>query len=106
MKNSQGTAKQGKLPKITQKAPKAGKKKLSVKWKAAEGVAGYQIAWSTSSKFKGQKTRLVKGAAKTSTQLKSLKAKKKYYVRVRAWRKADGKTQYGPWSAVKAKKTL
>lgn len=58
-------------------------RKLQVKWGKIKGVKKYQVQYSTSKKFakKKTKTKVVKGNKVT---LKRLKAKKRYYVRVRA----------------------
>ena len=40
-----------------------------------------------------------------SKTVKNLKAKKKYYVQIRAYKTISGKTYYSAWSAVKAVKT-
>ncbi|MDO4554342.1 MAG: hypothetical protein Q4B70_04255, partial [Lachnospiraceae bacterium] len=83
------------------------KKQLTLKWKAIKNVAGYQVQISLSSKFasnKKYKTKsyTVKTAGKT---IKKLSSKKKYYVRVRAY-KLSGKTKvYGSWSSKTARKT-
>jgi len=47
----------------------------------------------------------VKGGSKLSLKLTGLKKKTKYTVKVRALKKADGKTYYGSWSAAKKAKT-
>ena len=52
--------------------------------------------------MKGAKTVKVKG--KTSVTVKKLKAKKKYYVQVRAYNTVSGKTVYGSWSTKKSVK--
>lgn len=79
------------------------KKKLTVKVKKNAGnVTGYQIKYSKSSKFKNSKT---KSVTKTSYTIKKLTAKKKYYVKVRAYKKAGTKKIYGKWSSIKSKKT-
>ena len=72
--------------------------KLNLKWKKISGVTGYQIQYSTSSKFKGSKTVTVKGAAKASTSIANLKKGKTYYVRIRTYRKVNGGTVYSAWS--------
>ena len=99
----------------TVKAPKgttissltAGKKALKVKWKKqAKGTSGYQIQFATNEKFtKGKKTVKVKGGKNTVKTVKSLKAHKKYYVRIRTYRNFNGKVLYSKWSKVKAKST-
>ena len=59
-------------------------KKLAVSWSKVTGVTKYQVTYSTSSKFaKNNKTKIVKSNKIT---LKKLKAKKKYYIKVRAYK--------------------
>ncbi|MBQ9531011.1 MAG: fibronectin type III domain-containing protein, partial [Eubacterium sp.] len=71
-------------------------------WKSIKSIDGYQIQYSTSSTFKtGSKTVKVSGYKSTSKTVKKLKAKKKYYVRIRAYKKISGKTQYSSWSSKK-----
>ncbi len=78
--------------------------KVTLKKKLKQ-VTGYQIQYSTSKDFKSAKTKTVSSYKKTSVTLKSLKAKKTYYVRVRTYKKVDGKKYYSEWSKVKSKKT-
>lgn len=76
------------------------KKKVKVSWKKRSGVSGYQIQYSTSKKFK--KATLKKVSAKKSTYtIKKLKSKKTYYVRIRTYKKVNGKTYYSSWSKAK-----
>lgn len=74
-------------------------KKAQVTIKKASSVTGYQIQYSTSSKYKsGNKSVKTK---KTSYTIKNLKKGKKYYVRVRSYKTVDGKTYYSSWSGSK-----
>ena len=90
---------------------KKGKKSITVKWKKVKSIKGYQIEYSTSKKFtkKTSKKVLVSKQKKTSTAIKNLKAKKKYYVRIRTYKnvKFNGKTVkvYSKWSKSKSVKT-
>lgn len=81
------------------------KKSLKVSWKKINGVSGYQIQYSTSSKFKKSKKITIKKARTTSKTIKKLKAKKKYYVRIRTYITVNGKKKYSRWSKKKSKKT-
>lgn len=90
----------------------AQKKGFKVTWKKQTSqVTGYQIQYSTSSKFtkKTTKTITIKSNKTTSQKVSKLKAKKKYYVRVRTYKtvKVNGKTVklYSSWSKVKSVKT-
>ncbi len=87
-------------------------KGFTVKWKKqSTQITGYEIAYSTSSKFtkKTTKTVSVKNAKATSKTISNCKPKKKYYIRVRTYKaeKMKGKTQkfYSSWSKVKSVKT-
>lgn len=68
-------------------------------------IKGYQIQYSTKRSFKKAKTKNVNGYKKTRIILKKLKAKKKYYIRVRTILKINGKTYYSKWSKIKSVKT-
>ena len=94
-------------PKSTNtKKIKAAKKAISVTWKKVSGVKGYQIQVATDKKFKkNKKTVTIKKQKTTKTTVKKLKAKKKYYVRVRTYKIVNGKKVYSSWSKVKSVKT-
>ena len=81
----------------------AGSKKFTVKWKKqSTQTTGYQIQYSTSSKFSNAKTVTVSKNKTTSKTVSKLKAKKKYYVRVRTYKTVNGKKIYSSWSKAKA----
>lgn len=77
-------------------------KKLKVTWKKNAAATGYEVQYSTSSKFKSVKKVKIKKASTTSTTISKLTKGKKYYVRVRAYTKKNGKTKYTAWSAKKS----
>lgn len=85
------------------KSLKASKKKLSVKWsKQSKETSGYQIQYTTDAKFKKSiKTKMVSKNSTTSATLGSLKSKKKYYVRIRTYKKVGSTKYYSGWSTVK-----
>lgn len=80
---------------------KTSKKTITVTWKKVS-ASGYQIQYSTSSKFKKAKSVTVKGSKKISKKISKLKKGKKYYVRVRAYKTVNGKKVYGSWSTKKS----
>lgn len=93
----------GKVKPTTLKSLTKAKKAMTVKWNKRPSyfVNGYQIQYSTSSKFKsGNKTVTVKGSSITSKKITKLKSKKKYYVRIRTYR-VSGTTKYSSWSSKK-----
>ena len=89
------------------KTLKANKKGFTVKWKkkTKDAATGYQIQYSTKSKFKSAKTVTVKGYKTTNKAVKKLKSKKKYYVRIRTYKTVKGIKYYSAWSAKKSVKT-
>lgn len=87
---------------ISKVTPK--KKGFTVKWKKqAVQTTGYDVAYSTDSKFSKKNTKIVsvKKNSVTSKTINKLKAKKKYYVRVRTYKTIKGKKYYSGWSKVK-----
>ena len=90
------------MPTTTITSVKAQNKAFTVKWKKKSGITGYQIQYSTNSKFKkGNKSIKIKNAKTISKKITKLKAAKKYYVRIRTYK---GK-KYSKWSKVKSIKT-
>lgn len=76
-------------------------KKINVTWAKDNKVDGYQIAYSTSSNFSGQKTKTISGNSSTFTSLSGLKSNTKYYVRIRAYKMIDGNKVYGSYGSSK-----
>ncbi len=77
---------------------------LTITIKPVSGAKGYQVVCATNKKFTtGKKTASSKKATIT---IRKLLSKRKYYVKVRAYKlDADGKKTYGKYSVVKTKKT-
>lgn len=92
--------KKAKIMKLTAKAKG---KKINVTWKKISGATGYQLMSATNKKF--TKNKKTVNAKKNRVTLKKLKSKKKYFVKVRAFKKVNGKKVYGIWSKVVSKKT-
>ena len=85
---------------------KGEKKGLTVKWKkGASNIDGYEIQYSLKEDFSSKKTVKVNGRNETEEEIKKLKKKKTYYVRIRTWTKVSGKKYYSEWSKVKSVKT-
>ena len=74
---------------------------MTVKYGRASGATGYQIQYATSSTFKGAKTANIAGAKNVTKTLKGLAKNKRYYVRVRSYRKSGRVTYYSAWSTTK-----
>lgn len=94
---------------VTVKKLKSKKRTVIAYWGKISDARGYQIQLSTNKKFKkNKKTFSIENQKASKKTIKNLKAKKKYYVRVRAYRYSyfgDGEKVYGKWSKVKAVKT-
>ena len=97
--DGKNNAKMTSLTKIKGVVAKNQKKcKVKVTWKKVSSSLGYQIQYATNKKFKKAKKKTVKS---TLVTLKKLKKKKTYFIRIRAYKMADGKKVYGKWSSVK-----
>ena len=74
---------------------------ILVRWKKpSKKVSGYQIQYSTGKKFKGVKVRTVtvKNPKAVQKKVTGLKKGKKYYVRMRSYRKTGDRRHYSSWS--------
>ncbi len=77
---------------------------ITITWKKQTkgGIKGYEIQYSTDKKFKKNvKVVTVKKAKTTTKTIKKLKSKKKYYIRIRTFRKSGKEYIYSKWSKVK-----
>lgn len=87
------------LQKTTLFSTKSSRKgQLQATWKKTAGNAGYQIQYATNAKFSGAKTKNTKATRYT---FKGLKSKRKYYVRVRTYKKVGSNYWYSKWSNVR-----
>ena len=79
------------------------KKAFTAKWKKQSAqTSGYQLLYSTNSKFKSRNKYVTVSSYKTTSKtIKKLAAKKKYYVKIRTYRSVSGKKYYSGWSAAK-----
>lgn len=93
-----------KLTKQTTKVKATGKKKIKVSWKKDKKASGYEITYSTKKSFKAKKTVVIKGNKATSKTITKLKSKKKYFVKVRSYKKVGKDKIYGTYSKVKTVK--
>lgn len=86
------------------------KKKFTAKWYTrTEQTSGYQLEYSRYSSMKNAGRKTYTTASKSTRTVSGLKAKTKYYVRVRTYKnvKIDGQTYryYSAWSSIKQVKT-
>ena len=90
------------MPTTTITSIKAQNKAFTVKWKKKSSITGYQIQYSTNSKFKKNNKKIkIKNAKTVSKKITKLKASKKYYVRIRTYKIVNKKTYYSSWSKKK-----
>lgn len=80
--------------------------KISVKKQAPKYVSGYEARYSLKANMsKAKKITVGKKSTATSTVIKKLSPKKKYYVQVRSYVKVGKKTFYSDWSKAKSVST-
>ncbi|MDE6433516.1 MAG: fibronectin type III domain-containing protein [Lachnospiraceae bacterium] len=91
-------------PKTSITSLSGGKKSFVVKWKKVK-CSGYQIQYADNKKMEKAVTKTIKKSGTVKYQVKKLKAKKKYYVRVRAYKTVKGKKYWSDWSKIKSVKT-
>ena len=82
----------------------SGKKKLTVQWKKDNRSDGYQVQYSTDKKFKKNVKSVNVSKKSTKATVKKLKKGKTYRVRVRSYKKINGKKYYSGWGKVKSVK--
>jgi len=79
----------------TKKAVKTGEDTWKLFWKKSSAVSGYEIQYSTDKRFrKGIKKRNAAGAKKTRLTVKVPDGDRKYYFRIRSYKKINGKKWY------------
>ena len=84
----------------------AGKKKFKASWKKQKTqTTGYELQYATNSKFTSGKKIKIKNNKTASSTIKKLKAKKKYYVRIRTYKNVNGNKICSAWSSSKSVKT-
>lgn len=88
-----------KLNKVTSKKAKM----LNLNWGKGENISGYEVQLATNKTFK-KAEKITVGKDKTSFTIKNLKGRKKYYLRVRAYKKS-GKKIFSNYSNVIGVKT-
>lgn len=93
------------LKKVSLSSVKARKKKMTVYWKKTGGNQRYQVQYSTSKRFSSNIKTVRLSAGKKSVTIKNIPAKKRYYVRIRSYKKVGNKIWYTGWSKVKSAKT-
>ena len=79
-----------------------GDSQIKVTWRKDTQADGYQIEYSTRKSFgSGTKNKMVRNGNKTTEDLNWLVNGKKYYVRVRSYKKVGSRNRYSEWSTVR-----
>ena len=87
-----------KIPSTSISSIKVKNEAITIKWKKKSGITGYQIQYSTNSKFKKNNKKIkIKNAKTVSKKITGLNPTQKYYVRIRTYK---GK-KYSSWSKKK-----
>lgn len=82
------------------------KNAVTIKWKKVSGASGYCVYSATSKNGKYTKVKTITGNKTFSYKATKLKAGKKYYYKVRAYRNVNNQKIYGDYSTVKSIKVV
>lgn len=98
------------LPAVKIIKPKAEKKSATINWKAIskknlKKIKKIEIQYSDDKSFTIDIKKKYVSAKKTSQTITKLKSNKKYYVRIRAYTKTNGKVHVSKWSTIMSLKT-
>lgn len=77
-------------------------KGLFIDWRQKDSATGYEVQYSTSSKFDKSSKLVIKNKKTDKATISKLSANKKYYVRTRSYTIVGDKKYYGEWSNVKS----
>lgn len=78
------------------------KKSFTVRWsKKTTQVTGYQVRYSRKSSFSSYSTKTITSYKTNYKKVTGLRAKTKYYVKVRTYKTVNGTRYYSGWSKVK-----
>ena len=93
------------LKKTKLSAAKSTKKKtFTTTWKKTGGNSGWQVQYSTNKKFRSGVRNVNLKANNTKLTVRKLISRKTYYIRIRGYKKVNGKMMYSSWSSDKSVK--
>ena len=78
------------------------RKTFTIIWKKTGGNSGWQVQYSLNKKFRSGVRTVNLKSRNTKLAVRNLKNRKKYYVRVRSYKKVGKQTWYSGWSSVKS----
>ena len=77
------------------------KKTFTATWRKTGGNSGWQVQYSTNKKFRSGVRTVNLKSRNTKLTVRKLRSRKTYYIRVRGYKKVNGKIMYAGWSNVK-----
>lgn len=80
------------------------KKTFTATWKKTGGNSGWQVQYSTNKKFRSGVRTVNLKSRNTKLTVRKLISRKTYYIRIRGYKKVNGKMMYSSWSSVKSVK--
>ena len=78
------------------------RKTFTTTWRKTGGNSGWQVQYSLNKKFRSGVRTVNLKSRNTKLAVRNLKNRKKYYVRVRSYKKVGKQTWYSGWSSVKS----
>lgn len=81
---------------------RAGSGKLKLTWKKVSGASGYQIYRSIHKNSGYRKIKTISGKSAPVYTDRGLRKGRRYYYKIRAYRKTDTRTYYGKFSSIKS----
>lgn len=78
--------------------------RVTLNWEKGKNINGYCIQYSTDRNFKQKKTIKIQSKSEESVNIYDLSQNKKYYVRMRTYKKIGKKIVYSLWSQVRTVK--
>ena len=76
---------------------------FTIIWKKTGGNSGWQVQYSMNKKFRSGVRTVNLKSSNTKLTVRKLRSRKNYYIRVRGYKKVNGKIMYSSWSNVKIK---
>ena len=89
-----------KQPKI-KRVKSVKRRQITVYWNNDKSVTGYQIRIARNKTMTADRKTIKVSSKRSVYTVKKLRSKKTYYVRIRAYKKVNGKTYYSRWSVLK-----
>ncbi|MBQ4531567.1 MAG: fibronectin type III domain-containing protein [Lachnospiraceae bacterium] len=99
--DKESTDKKETSKKMKIKVTSKGSSSIKINWDKVEDADYYEVYRATSKNGKYKKVKTVTSSSKNTYVNENLKTGKKYYYKIRTYKKVNGKKVYGEYSAVK-----